>query len=170
MREDIFLPIGKIVGTHGVKGRLKVYSYAQSPSSFVPGGIVYIKGRSGDVRGFEILASSPHKRNILLTLRGIATIEAAEPWIGSEILIDRTKLPELEEGEYYWFQIIGLKVYTTEGEYLGLVDSILPTGSNDVYVVRDGEKEVLVPALESVVLDIDLKSGLMNVDLPEGLL
>jgi len=75
----------------------------------------------------------------------------------------------LDEGIYYWFDLIGIKVYTTEEKYLGRIESIVETGSNDVYVVKHGEKEVLIPALESVVLDIDLEHKRMRVDLPEGL-
>jgi 16S rRNA processing protein RimM len=78
-------------------------------------------------------------------------------------------LPELDEDTYYWFELIGIEVYTTEAEYLGRIASIFPTGSNDVYVVKDQKKEILVPALESVVVGIDLEQKIMRVRLPEGL-
>jgi len=79
-------------------------------------------------------------------------------------------LPELGEDTHLWFDLIGMAVYTTEDKYLGRIESIIETGSNDVYVVQDHEKEVLIPALESVVVDIDLEHKRMRVDLPEGLL
>ena len=75
----------------------------------------------------------------------------------------------MEEGTYYWVDLIGIGVFTTEKEYLGRIESIVETGSNDVYVVKNGEREILIPALETVVLDIDLGKKQMQVDLPEGL-
>jgi len=90
--------------------------------------------------------------------------------IGAELFIPQTELPELDEDTYYWFELIGIEVYTTRGDYLGRITSIFPTGSNDVYVVKDNKQEMLIPALESVVLDIDLDLKRMQVDLPEGLI
>jgi 16S rRNA processing protein RimM len=78
-------------------------------------------------------------------------------------------LPGLEVNTYYWEDIIGLSVYAEDGVFLGRVESIIQTGSNDVYVVKDGKSEILVPAMESVVLKIDLDQKRMKVNLPEGL-
>ena len=83
--------------------------------------------------------------------------------------IEKATLPEAEQDTYYWHQIIGLDVFTVDGRRLGQVTAILPTGSNDVYVVREGKKEILIPALESVVVDVDLTAKALRVDLPEGL-
>jgi 16S rRNA processing protein RimM len=93
----------------------------------------------------------------------------AEALIGADMFIPETELPALDEDTYYWFELIGLEVYTTEEDYLGRITSIFETGSNDVYVVKDKKREVLIPALESVVIDIDLELKRMRVDLPEGL-
>jgi 16S rRNA processing protein RimM len=90
--------------------------------------------------------------------------------IGAELFIARDELPELEEDSYFWFDLIGMAVYTTADEYLGRIESIIETGSNDVYVVQDHKKEVLIPALESVVIAIDTKAKRMQVILPEGLI
>jgi 16S rRNA processing protein RimM len=76
----------------------------------------------------------------------------------------------LENGSYYWIDLIGIEVYTAEDDYLGRIESIIETGSNDVYVVKDKKKEVLIPALKSVVTDIDLSQKRMQVDLPDGLI
>ena len=75
----------------------------------------------------------------------------------------------MEKDSYFWFDLIGMAVFTTTGEYLGRLESIIETGSNDVYVVQDGKEEVLVPALESVVVDVDIEANRMQVELPEGL-
>ncbi len=81
----------------------------------------------------------------------------------------QSEVPSAEEGEYFHYELLGLKVRTVEGEDLGEVAEILETGSNDVYVVRGAAGEILVPALSKVVREIDIASGLMVVDLPEGL-
>ncbi len=99
--------------------------------------------------------------------------DRAEELVGLELFIARNSLETLEEGVYYWSDIIGLAVYTLENEYLGRVASILQTGSNDVYVVKNekGQEpaELLVPALDWVVREIDVDQKMMRVDLPEGL-
>jgi 16S rRNA processing protein RimM len=108
-----------------------------------------------------------------MSLKGITSLSLGEMLVGSEIFIEKRILPDLEEGSYYWYDIIGISVFTTDDQYIGRVKSIIPTGSNDVLVVkdpnRDKDNEVLIPVLESVVLEIDLKDKTMRVDLPDGL-
>ena len=169
MGDDAYITVGKVVGTHGIKGYLKVLSYADSIDTFAPGkelGLI----REGKYLGkLRVLSSRPHKRVILLALEGTDSIETAKEWIGCQVCVDKASLPQPEQGSYYWYQIVGMEVFTMDNRHLGRVEMILPTGSNDVYVVRDGNKEVLVPALESVVVDIDLEQRIMKVDLPKGL-
>ena len=169
METDGLLPIGKIVGAHGIKGALRVCSYAESPSVFKPGSLIYLKNEKGGGRTYTITWAKPHRKGVLLTLKGIDSRNGAESLIGSELLLNKDSLPKLEKGTYYWFDIVGLSVYTFDNAYIGRVTSIMPTGSNDVYVVRDEDKEILVPALESVVVEIDFEKKRMTVDLPEGL-
>lgn len=157
-----------------MNGTSKVYSYAESPSIFMPDTEVIVRHDDGREEIFEINWSKPHRNIILLAFKGLTDRNQLEPLIGSEILLAKAALPDLEDDTYYWFDIIGLKVYTADDQYLGHVESIIPTGSNDVYVVKDPAREkgyeVLIPALETVVLDIDTDSKIMRVDLPEGLL
>lgn len=169
MGEDVLLPIGEIVGTHGIKGYLKVFSYAESPDSFAPGTELILSREGLKVATFRTEAVRPHKRVVFVALEGIGSIEAAEELVGCQICVQKASLAETDEGTYYWYQIIGLEVLTLDNRRLGRVSAILPTGSNDVYVVREGEKEVLIPAIDSVVVDIDLKRKVLKVDLPEGL-
>ena len=168
-----FLPVGKIVGAHGVKGNLKVYSYAESLSVFTPDSSILVVRTDKIEKNYTIKWAKPHGKRILLSLVGIENRNAAETLIGSKLLIERAALPELEEGSFYWCDIIGLAVFTTDEQYIGRVESIIYTGSNDVYVVKDPDKddenETLIPALESVVLKIDFEQKTMRVALPEGL-
>jgi len=163
------LLIAKIVGTHSLKGTFRVYSYAESLSVFKPDSLILIRNTKGHEEIHEVNWAKPHKKIILLSLKGITSISQAEPLIGSELFINKADLPKPEDGTYYWFDIIGLSVFTIDDEYIGRVESIIPTGSNDVFVVKDGDKEILIPGIESVVLSIDFNKKIMTVDLPDGL-
>ena len=99
----------------------------------------------------------------------VADRDTAETLRGAALYVEKSRLPDLEDENYYWFELIGMEVYTPDGGYLGRLESILPTGSNDVYVVRDADRETLVPALASVVKAVDTATGRMEVVLPEGL-
>ncbi|MBL0700052.1 MAG: 16S rRNA processing protein RimM [Desulfosarcina sp.] len=173
MGKEGFLLIGKIVGVHGVRGNVKVYSYAESISIFKAGSSILLINVEGLEKNFVIESAKPHKNIILLSLDGIYSRDLAVTLKGAEIFTEQSKLPEVDENEYYWFDIIGLSVFTVNGEFLGRVESIITTGSNDVYVVENSDNikksELLIPALESVVLKISLEHKKMIVDLPEGL-
>ena len=167
--------IGKIVGAHGLNGTSKAISYAESVSIFTPNRSFILRQPDGQVRTCIIKWVKQHSRHILLALEGVTDRDQAESLVGCDLLISRSSLPEPEEDTYYWFDLIGLSVYTTDGRYLGRLQSILPTGSNDVYVVRPDtgsepdSSEVLIPAIASVVQEIDLERNLMRVVLPEEL-
>lgn len=167
------LLIGMIVGAHGVNGTVKVYSYAESVSIFIPGSRITLKERSNRNQRCSIKWAKAHGKVILLSLDGITDRREAKSFVGAELYVQKSMLPKIEADSYYWFDLIGLSVFTTKEEYLGQVESIFPTGSNDVYVVKDNrkdpDKETLIPALDSVVLEIDLDRKTMHVSLPEGL-
>ena len=161
--------IGKIVGAHGTHGNLKIVSFAESLEIFEAGSAAVLVDARGRRNSFVINWVKPHGRTALVSLEGIGSRDMAETLIGCEMHIHKARLPELEPGTYYWMELIGLDVVTTAGDYVGKIDSIIQTGSNDVYVVRDQQQEVLVPALEKVVVSVDLDKRQMRVDLPEGL-
>lgn len=164
-----YVLIGKIVGVHGLKGTNKLKSYTESLAVFNPGRSIIVRDNRNRETSVELNWVKSHTRTPLISFKGVTDHDQAEALIGAELFIPETELPELDEDTYYWFELIGIEVYTTEDEYLGRIESIFPTGSNDVYVVKDKQKEILVPALDSVVIDIDLEHKRMRVDLPEGL-
>ena len=169
MEKKGYVLIGKIVGIHGIKGTNKFKSYAESLSVFNPGRSIIVYDNRNRKINLELNWVKSHTGTPLISFKGVTDRDQAEALIGAEMFIPQTELPELDDDTYYWFELIGIEVYTTEDEYLGRIASILPTGSNDVYVVKDENKEIMVPALESVVIDIDLEHKRMRVDLPEGL-
>ena len=173
MDNSHLLSIGKIIGVHGLNGVLKVFSYAESTARYTSGMPLHLKDSHGNGFVLKVIWAKPHSKTILLSLEGIRNRDQAQVFVGSELLIEKAALEVLEEGTYYWTDLMGLSVYSMTGDYLGEVRAIVQTGSNDVYVVKrmDGtaEKEVLIPALASVVKEIDLDRSVMKVDLPEGL-
>ena len=173
MENEHLLLIGKVVGVHGIKGVLKILSYAESLSRYASGISLQVKDARGGTCTAKIKWAKPHAKVILLSLEGITNRNQAERLSGADLFINRALLEEPEEGAFYWQDIIGLAVVDMADTFLGRVTAIIDTGSNDVYVVRRTEEgrrfEVLVPALERVVREINLQTGVMRVDLPEGL-
>ena len=167
-KKDLVL-IGKIVGAHGLRGTSKIQSYVESLEIFRSGTILLVSSPDGSQKRYEIDWIKSHSRGALLALKEVTDRKRANSLIGSELYIEKAMLPQLEAGTYYWFDLIGVNVYASDDRYLGRLDSIIETGANDVYVVKDGDKETLVPAIESVVKSIDIKSKIMRVELPEGL-
>jgi 16S rRNA processing protein RimM len=166
-----FLSAGSIRGVHGVRGEVKFHPHIEFLDFFEPGNSILIRTPAGAEETRKLAACRPHKKALLLAFEGVATREDAETLNGSTILIERSLLPGLEAGEYYWSDIIGLDVFSMDETYLGSVQSVIPTGSNDVYVVKNPEtgRELLVPAIGSVIAEIDLAKAIIKVDIPKGL-
>ena len=105
-----------------------------------------------------------------MRLSGLESIEQAEIFKGAEIFIRRDSLAKTDEDEFFWYELLGLEVYLVTGEYLGVIRGILPTGSNDVYVVRDQGREFLIPAIHQVVKEVNIPQKRMVISPIEGLL
>jgi 16S rRNA processing protein RimM len=169
IREKELLSIGRVVKPHGVKGKIKVDYFGGDLSRFPPYREVFIRNHVGRPRAYEILEVIPQPPRLILQLKGIERREEVEPLLGKEILIERRFLPDLQEGEYYWLDILGILVETQEGRRLGRVKEIFPTGANDVYVIEGKRREIFIPATEEVIQNIDVKEGRMRVIRMEGL-
>jgi 16S rRNA processing protein RimM len=155
--------IGRILAPHGVHGELKVELLTDFPERFERGARVWLRGQPT-----RIEASRPQGRSVLLKLEGIADRAAADAVRGEELLLPQPK-PLPDEDVFYQHDIVGLAVETAAGEALGKVESIFSTGANDVFVVRGAQGELLLPAIEDVVKQIDLESGRVIVELLPGL-
>lgn len=161
------LPIGKVVKAHGLKGHLKVLPYGETFSTLSAEEKITANLPDGTSLTLTVAEISPHQKTFLLISREIGTVEEAHRLVGAELCVPESRLPPTAPDEFYWYQLIGLEVVDTEGQKLGTLEEIIETGSNDVYVVRRGREEILVPAIEEVVRDVDLQRRLMTVDLPE---
>jgi len=166
--EKNLLPIGRVVKPHGVKGRVKAEYFGEDPHRFSSYHQIFIEDEKGGLEPYEILEVIPQPSRLILRLKGIEKIEEAESLIGKEILIEKKALPELEVGEYYWVDILGMKVETQEGKQIGKVKEIFSTRAHDVYVVEGKRGEIFLPAIAEVIQSIDLKGGVMKVARMEG--
>ena len=162
------LHIGKVVGVHGIKGWLKVVSFAENPEPFTPGRQVYVKKGENRPEAYTIQDCQPYKNVLRVAFDAVASREDAEALVGAELLINRAELPEPEDDSWYWFDLIGLSVYEDD-VYIGRVENIFATGSNDVLVVMHEGTERLIPVIESIVRQIDVDNKTIRVNLPEGL-
>jgi 16S rRNA processing protein RimM len=161
--------LGKVMATHGIRGQLRVSLYSGEFSSVAGLDSVILKGTDTGMETFAVAGVFRHGKKVLITLKDFDSINQALSLVGRELLVRREQLPELSDGEYYWCDLLGLRVVTDQGEDLGILKDIIATGSNDVYVVKSGTREYLIPALEEVVLEINLDDGIMKVSPMEGL-
>lgn len=159
--------IGKIVNTHGVKGEVRVLPSTDDVKRF--GKLKEVKVENRTMTTYEIETVRYHKNFVLLKFKGIDTMTEAELLKNSLLKIDRKDALPLKKDEYYQCDLYGLRVVTDTGRDLGKLTDILMTGSNDVYVVRNEEKEILIPAIKQCILKVDLEAGEMLVHLLEGL-
>jgi 16S rRNA processing protein RimM len=168
MEKNLF-PIGRVVKPHGVRGRMKVEYFGEDLRSFASYREIFIEDEKGRPESFEILEASPQPPRLILRLKGIEKIEQAQPLIGKMILIDKEALPGLEEGAYYWADLLGMKVETREGKRIGKVREIFSTRAHDVYVVEGKRGEISLPAIGEVILSVDLGKRVIQVARMEGL-
>jgi 16S rRNA processing protein RimM len=167
---DVLIPVGKIIGTHGIKGLLKVHSFSGNLESLQANHTITLKSQQGVLSQFGLKSVVHHAGKLLIALNGLDEIDLAQQYVGYEICLLRSQLPEPEENEYYWCDLIGLKVATLEGIELGTITDIFETGSSDIYVVRGNGREYMIPAIADVIGSVDLKEGRMLVTPLEGLL
>ncbi len=149
-----FLLIGKVAKPHGLSGHMKVHSYAASPETFFAGRKVFLS-RGEEVQEWVISEAKPQAHSLLLKFKGLEDRQQAERLIGFSLYIEEKDLQALPEGEYYWYQLIGSRVYTDGDQFLGVMESIFATSAHDIWVIRNREKEILFPAVEDVILSVD---------------
>lgn len=165
-----YLELGQIVNVKGLKGEVKVNPFTEDNTRFERLSKVFVKKTKGDMKEYSISKVGYNKNQVIIKFKEINTVEEAEILRNSYILVDRDSLEPLPEGVYYIADLIGLDVYTEAQEYLGKVDDIFSTGSNDVYVVKDEfGKQRLLPGIDEVLKEIDIPNGKIIVNLIEGL-
>ena len=162
---DSRIVVGRVKAAWGVHGDVKIDLLSDAPDRFEPGNTVHVGDRTTRVQ-----RSRRIRGGMLLKLDMVSDRNQAEQLRGREITITQDQVSPPPQGSYYHFQVLGLDVLSEDGENLGKVHEIVETGANDVYVVQlEGRRDILIPALEDVILGVDLEKGSMTVHLPEGL-
>ncbi|HHJ21026.1 MAG TPA: ribosome maturation factor RimM [Gammaproteobacteria bacterium] len=161
--DDSVVIVGKVSGVYGVKGWLKVHSFTHAREDIL-GYKPWLMGRNGDWSTREVEAGQRHGKGIIAKLVGCDDRDQALALSGIQIAIKSEQLPELGVDDYYWSDLIGLQVETEAGVTLGVVDSLLETGANDVMVVKGDRERVIPYAQPEYVKSIDLHAGKMVVD------
>lgn len=164
-KKDLII-IGRIIKEWGIKGELLVLPLTYDPKRFKELKEIYIE-KNLSLEQQEILEVKPYRENILLKIKGCNAPEKAKKYRGAFIKIERSKSPKLPKDTYYYYDIIGMDVYSINGEHLGKVESILKTGECDVYTIKGDKGEYLIPAIKDVIKEIDLKSKRMTIKLLE---
>jgi 16S rRNA processing protein RimM len=152
---DLF-EAGEIVKTRGLRGCMKVLSFLDAKSSFSKPDFVYIEKNPGQKNRFALKKIDAAGKVFFIEVEEIKDIESAKNLIGGKVYLPRDVLEKLPEGEYYFHDIIGLDVYNEEGDFIGKIESVFPTGSNDVYVCKSEKSEILLPAIAQVIKRIDV--------------
>jgi 16S rRNA processing protein RimM len=168
--ENLLL-LGKVIRPHGLNGLLRIISYSGSKESFLNAGTLFLKPEKAGLSEHKLTSITTHKNAFLLRLNGVDTLDVAETYRGAEILIRKDTLRRESDDEYFWFELIGLEVYLDSGQFIGKLHEIINTGSNDIYIVKEGNKEFLIPAIHGIVLKVDLENKkIVIADNIEGLL
>jgi 16S rRNA processing protein RimM len=162
-----YLVVGRVVRPHGIRGALIVEPLSPMIRSIEPEAQILF----GDPPELEtILQLRPHRDRYLITILGCSSRDQADRYRGLELRLPFESVEPLPDGEYYYWQILGLHVVTTDGQSLGEIAQILETGANDVYIVRNEQgQEQLIPAIEPVIKRIDLEKGILEIEIIPGL-
>jgi len=163
------VPLGKIVTTHGIGGWLKFNPYNRQTTVLNPAREIWLEKDRTRSR-HEIEKSRPYKSQFLVKLSGVDRIDDAEPWVGSILYVAERDLDSLPSGEYYHYQVIGLEVFDTKGERIGVVARTWSTPGGELYVVNGAFKEHLIPAVKEIIEKVDFAAGKMVINPPKGLL
>ena len=167
--EDL-LQVGVITTTHGVRGEVKVFPTTDDPARFKKlKNVILDTGR--EKIDLEVAGVKFFKNMVILKFKGYDKIEDVMGFKGKNLFVTRENAVKLKKNEYFIADLIGMKVYTEDESYLGVLKDVLATGANDVYEVKmENGKDVLIPAIRQCILDVDVENGIMKVHLLEGLL
>lgn len=170
---DSLLSVGKIVNTHGIRGELKVLLQTDFPEvRFAPKRrLIMVHPETGEQSTVVVQSARPYKQMYIVQFAEFSNINEVEKYKGYELKVSKSEIVELPENEYYFHEIIGCRVVSDENEDLGEIIEILRPGANDVWVVKlPSGKQLLLPVIDDVVLDVSIKDKLVRVHVMEGLL
>ena len=164
-----FIEIGQIVNSYGIKGQMKIVPFTDDITRFNDLKTIFIEINK-ELKEFKIEEVKYHKNNVLIKLEGINDINDTEKYKNCYVKIDRKNAVKLPKDTYFIIDLIGIEVFTEDNLFLGKIVDVFPTGSNDVYVVKDElGKQILLPAISEVIKNVDITNKKMIVKLIKGL-
>lgn len=169
-REKVWVECGRVVRPWGIRGALLVHWMRQECPVLCGEGRIYVKRSDTEYAPLKVVTSRRHGPHYVVSFEGYESRNDADGLRGAAFFLPEEELPDLPENEFYSYQILGLDVHTTDGRCLGKVTKIFSAGEHDIYVVSDGKDEVLIPAVDHVVRDINLEDRKITVEAIEGLL
>ena len=172
MESKDLIVVGRIKGVHGIKGELKLLLDVSHDDIDDFTAEIKAKWKSIFIDGkpYVLEGVRRNKDILLITLKGLRDRDVAKGFTGKEVSIDKALLPKLPEGELYIYEIVGMGVVTDTGVDLGIVKNVITTGASDVYEVHGPKGEVLLPAIDDVILEVDTEGNRITVHLLEGLM
>lgn len=171
MEQKEYYYVGKIVGTHALKGEVKIYSESDfKEARFKKGNVLFID-YSGEKVEVTVASHREHKEFDLVSFEGLNSINDVEKYVKCELYVEETQLDDLEEDEFYYFELIGCTVLTDKDEELGIVKNVVNYGASDILVISGtNNKEVMIPFVNDFILDVDLETRTIKINPVEGLL
>lgn len=166
----MLITIGKLVKPFGVKGEMKIEPMTDFPERFKELGRVYLVSPAGHEMVCTVKSVRYAGETPVLLFNGYDAPEKAKALNGWFLKVPEAETVPLPEGQYYWYELIGMEVFSEDGEKLGVIADIFETGSNDVYVMKRGKQEVYIPATKEVVRQVDRKTRQMIIHLMDGLM
>jgi 16S rRNA processing protein RimM len=168
--KERLISLGRVVNTHGVRGYMRLLPHHFPCPTLKNSVAVFLRSEGGSPLAYQVEKTRSHRPFILLKLKGVESIEMAQALVGTTLLVKEQDLPPLREGEFYHYQVIGIEVVTTKGTLLGTIKEVFSTGSNDVWVIRQGRREYLIPVIDEVVRSLDIPGKKATIEPQEGLL
>ncbi len=166
---DPLVEVAKVVGTHGLRGDLKVRSNSGDTTLLLAADSFYLRLTTGRTLLVHPSRQVLHKGQVLLRLKGYEALDQVEPFAGAAVLLAESLLPALEDDEYYWSQLKGLPVIDRQRGPIGHLQQMFSTAAHDTYIVKGSFGEIMIPAVEQFILEINLQERVVKVDLPAGL-
>jgi 16S rRNA processing protein RimM len=165
------IPFGRVSKTHGLSGEVRILPFSRSLENLSRLERVFIKTkRKEKPHEYKIIRRRLEEHSAIVELEGINSVDAAEDLRGCIVMVEPSQLSETDENEYYWFQLIGLGVYTTDGRYLGRVEDLIDRAPQSLLVVKEDRKERLIPMIETIVREINLEDSRIIIFPMKGLL
>ena len=161
--------VGRLLGAHGVRGEIKVHALTEEKEQLLGFSSWSLGPEGGPFREVSLVSGRANAKGLIVRLFGVDDRDVAQALSGTEVWVSRSQLPELDEDQFYWNDLMGCQVETEEGEVLGEVQHLFETGANDVMSVALFGEERLIPFTSEIVLTVDTTAKRITVRLLEGM-